>query len=110
MPCCFRNELGASTVTFDLASLGTGTFTDLVAVVVNQTNTEGIPGEPETGISGAGFSDFTSGFLILWTEDPAFASWDLSVNAGEWVAISRHSFMLRPPCEMWLRSPALVVN
>jgi hypothetical protein len=82
MPCCFRNELGASTVTFDLASLGTGTFTDLVAVVVNQTNTEGIPGEPETGISGAGFSDFTSGFLILWTEDPAFASWDLSTDIG----------------------------
>ena len=82
MPCCFRNNLGVSTVTFDLASFGTGTFTDLVAVVVNQTNTEGIPGEPETGISGAGFSDFTSGFLILWTEDPAFATWDLSTDIG----------------------------
>lgn len=82
MPCCFRNELGASTVTFDLAGFGTGTFTDLVGVVVNQTNTEGIPGEPDTGISGAGFSDFTSNFLILWTEDPAFASWDLSTDIG----------------------------
>jgi hypothetical protein len=82
MPCCFRNNLGVNTVAFDLAGFGTGTFTDLVAVVVNQTNTEGIPGEPETGISGAGFSDFTSGFLILWTEDPAFASWDLSTDIG----------------------------
>jgi hypothetical protein len=82
MPCCFRNNLGVSAVTFDLAGFGTGTFTDLVAVVVNQTNTEGIPGEPDTGISGAGFSDFTSGFLILWTEDPAFASWDLSTDIG----------------------------
>ena len=82
MPCCFRNVLGASTVTFDLASVGTGTFTDLVAVVVNQINTEGIPGQPDTGISGAGFSDITSNFLILWTEDPAFASWDLSTDIG----------------------------
>jgi len=82
MPCCFRNNLGVSTVTFDLAGFGTGTFTDLVAVVVNQTNTEGIPGQPDTGISGAGFSDFTSNFLILWTEDPAFANWDLSTDIG----------------------------
>ena len=82
MPCCFRNNLGVSTVTFDLAGFGTGTFTDLVAVVVNQTNTEGIPGQPDTGISGAGFSDFTSNFLILWTLDPAFASWDLSTDIG----------------------------
>ena len=82
MPCCFANRLGVSTVTFDLAGFGTGTFTDLVGVVVNQTNTEGIPGEPETGISGAGFSDFTSNFVILWTEDPAFASWDLATDIG----------------------------
>ena len=82
MPCCFRNELGANTVTFDLAGFGTGVFTDLIAVVVNQTNTGGIPGEPETGISGAGFSDFTSFFLILWTLDPAFGSWDLSTDIG----------------------------
>jgi hypothetical protein len=82
MPCCYRNLLGAGTVTFDLAGFGTGTFTDLVGVVVNQTNTEGIPGEPDTGISGAGFSDFTSNFLILWTEDPAFATWDLSTDIG----------------------------
>src|SRR5215470_10819978 len=70
MPCCFANRLGVSTVIFDLAGFGTGTFTDLVGVVVNQTNTGGIPGAPETGISGAGFSDFTSNFLILWTLDP----------------------------------------
>ena len=82
MPCCFRNNLGVSTVTFDLAGFGTGAFTDLVAVVVNQINTEGIPGQPDTGISGAGFSDITSNFLILWTEDPAFASWDLSTDIG----------------------------
>ena len=82
LPCCFGNRLGASTVTFTLAGFGPGTFTDLVGVSVNQTNTEGIPGEPETGISGAGFSDFTSNFLILWTEDPAFATWDLSTDIG----------------------------
>lgn len=82
MPCCFRNNLGTNTVTFALAGFGTGTFTDLVSVVVNQTNTHGFPGEPETGISGAGFSDFTSGLLILWTEHPAFASWDLSTDIG----------------------------
>ena len=82
MPCCFANRLGVSTVIFDLTGFGTGTFTDLVGVVVNQTNTGGIPGAPETGISGAGFSDFTSNFLILWTLDPAFASWDLSIDIG----------------------------
>jgi hypothetical protein len=82
MPCCFRNELGANAVTLDLAGFGTGTFTDLVGVVVSQTNTGGIPGEPDTGISGAGFSDFTSGFLILWTLDPAFGTWDLKTDIG----------------------------
>jgi hypothetical protein len=82
MPCCFANRLGVSTVIFDLTGFGTGTFTDLVGVAVNQTNTGGIPGEPETGISGAGFSDFTSNFLILWTLDPAFSSWDLSIDIG----------------------------
>jgi len=76
MPCCFRNELGANTVTFDLAGFGTGTFTDLVAVVVNQIAVG------DTGIPGAGFSDFTSNLLILWTVDEAFGSWDLSTDIG----------------------------
>jgi len=81
-PCCYANRLGVSTVTFDLAGFGSGAFTDLVGVAVNQTNTGGIPGEPETGISGAGFSDFTSNFLILWTLGPAFSTWDLSTDIG----------------------------
>jgi hypothetical protein len=82
LACCFGNRLGASTVTFTLAGFGTGVFTDLVNVAVNQTNTGGILGQPETGISGAGFGDITSNFLILWTIDPAFATWDLSTDIG----------------------------
>lgn len=84
-PCCFGNRLGVSTVTFDLAGFGTGTFTDLVGVFVNQTNLGGpsnpLPGE-ETGISGAGFSDATLNFAILFTVDPVFATWDLSTDIG----------------------------
>lgn len=79
-PCCFGNRLGVSTVTFDLAGFGTGTFTDLVGVNVNQVNVGA--GGLDTFMSGAGFSDFTSNLLILWTLDPAFASWDLSTDIG----------------------------
>jgi hypothetical protein len=81
MDCCFANRLGMSTVTFDLKDFGTGTFTDLVGVAVNQI-TVGAGGDFDTGTSGAGFSDFTSNLLILWTVDPAFASWNLSTDIG----------------------------
>jgi hypothetical protein len=71
--CCYSIPLIA---TFTLAGFGSGTFTDLTRVVVNQNFLFSEDGNP-TGRSGAGFSDFTLNTIILWTEGGAFSTYDL---------------------------------
>jgi hypothetical protein len=71
--CCYSIPL---TATFTLAGFGSGTFTDLTRVVVNQNTLFSNFGEI-TGRSGAGFSDFTLNTIILWTEGDAFSTYDL---------------------------------
>jgi hypothetical protein len=81
--CCFSNSIG--TATFTLAGngsgiIGSGTFLDSIRVVVNQNTLFGNPGQI-TGHAGAGFSDFTIGTEILWTQgDSPFSNYALVTN------------------------------
>jgi len=76
--CCYSIPL---TATFTLAGFGSGTFTDLTRVVVNQNTLLSDPAGTFTGRSGAGFSDFTVNTIILWTEDDVgFSTYDLSTD------------------------------
>jgi hypothetical protein len=72
--CCYSIPLLA---TFTLAGFGSGAFTDVTRVVVNQNTLLSDPAGTFTGRSGAGFSDFTVNTIILWTEDGAFSTYDL---------------------------------
>jgi hypothetical protein len=55
---------------FSLSGVGSGTFTDEVGVIVNQS------------VPTAGFGDFTSDFAILDTFSSAFVTYDLSTAIG----------------------------
>jgi hypothetical protein len=64
----FFNQLSLS---FSVAGVGGGTFTDTTSVVANPGSTR------------AGFSDITADSLIFFTTDnPAFSSFDLSTSIG----------------------------
>jgi hypothetical protein len=57
-------------VTFSIAGVESGSFTDDIQVFANQSS----------GI--AGFGDNTSGFALLFTNNPALASYNLSTGIG----------------------------
>jgi hypothetical protein len=64
----FQNQVG--TGTFSVAGLGSGTFTDQIGAVVNQSS------------PGGGLSDFTTDRLMLWTLDAAFTTYNLTTSFG----------------------------
>jgi hypothetical protein len=64
----FFNQLSLS---FSVAGVGGGTFTDTTSVVANP------------GLTRAGFSDITADLAILFTTDnPVFSTFDLSTSIG----------------------------
>jgi hypothetical protein len=58
------------TATLSVGGIGSDTFTDNIQVVVNQTFTDG------------GFGDFTNSAAIIFTFNPAFATYSLTSSIG----------------------------
>jgi hypothetical protein len=66
--CCQMNDIGTATVS--VMGLGTGTFTDMTGVLVNNSG------------GSAGVSDFSADLAVLFASSPAFSSYDLQSDIG----------------------------